>query len=194
MSDVVNLSAEFVEDAEQMVSLSQQDTLLVNRVMSLPYKILQNYYKDGLSLLVLHELAHEECFDLKRAVYLVDNPDFDYMIGVAGFSRDECEYHEEEPWSAIDTFNATMKRSLFHKEIKSIQKSSLKRQYHELDESPEISNLAKLLGFEKPEYTTWELPEGNYGIFLFERDGDLSHWRKLMLRNIVALLGFSGRI
>ena len=43
-----------------------------------------------MSEFVLHDICNPNCFNLQKAAFLVDNPDFDCLKGVAGFSADEA--------------------------------------------------------------------------------------------------------
>ena len=75
---------------------------LIKNLSKLPHRILQNYHLAALSEIILHELGHKDCFDFKRAVYLVDNPDFDHLVGVAGFCNGECKHHKSDLWDCPD--------------------------------------------------------------------------------------------
>ncbi len=63
---------------------------LLRQVTQIPTRILKNHDLHGLSSLLLHHLSSDECFNLSKAAYFVDNPDFDQLVGVAGFARDEA--------------------------------------------------------------------------------------------------------
>ena len=66
-----------------------------NRILihlsTLPQKILSLHGRADLAEFVLRDLCHERCFNLKKAAFFIDNPDFNHLKGIAGF----C--HEENP-------------------------------------------------------------------------------------------------
>ncbi len=72
----------------------------------LPQQILSLHKIDNATEYVLHSLCDAGCLDLQKAAYLVDNPDFDCLQGVAGFNKAEevhtCEkVLDDELWEAI---------------------------------------------------------------------------------------------
>ena len=70
---------------------------LVDLLLELPNRILHHEDLEPLAQIILHEVCHKDRLGLKRATYLVDNPDFGCMRGVAGYCKDECKYHKEHP-------------------------------------------------------------------------------------------------
>jgi len=165
---------------------------VVERISYLPHKILQNHHIHGLSQLILHELGHSNCFGLKRAVYLVDNPDFDHLIGAAGFCHKECEFHQPDLWKAPTSFAKDMKFAYFHNDMKKLVLPSLKRKDINLHDANEIKVLGQWTGMENPQSISWNMKHGNHGILIFEKDSDLSPWKQELLRNAVALLSLCG--
>lgn len=60
----------------------------------LPHKMLSVHGLSNATEFVLHELCQSSCFNLKKAAYFVDNPDFDRLQGVAGFNKEEEYTHK----------------------------------------------------------------------------------------------------
>ena len=66
---------------EKQLSMTQEE-----RLADLPKRMVPLYDLEAIGNIpefVLHDLCHEDCFNLKKAAFLVDNPDFDSLQGVA---------------------------------------------------------------------------------------------------------------
>lgn len=179
MAETLNLSGVF----------DSKEHGLVERLTRLPHKILAHHDIEGLSELVLHELGHDSCFGLKRAMYLVDNPDFDHLVGVAGFCKSECELHKSDLWEDPQTFHKDMESARFHNDLKKLAKKSLKKQEIDLHDSHDIKDLGQSMGMEDPAFFSWNVRHGNHGLLIFEKDKEISPWHHGLLANIVSLLG-----
>jgi len=144
---------------------------LVDHISKLPHKILRNYHLDSLPQLILHELSGESGFRLKKAVYLVDNPDFDHLVGAAGFS---------------------IEGACLYKEVKKISRPSLKRKCEDFCAATEdVKAIGDAVGMNEPEVFCWPMKHGNYGVLIFEGE-ELSDAHRSLLSNSVALLSLCG--
>jgi predicted SprT family Zn-dependent metalloprotease len=76
--------------------LIQKQHALLSNLVQLPHKIVQLHGNEYLPEFVLHELSHEQCFDLSKVAYFVDNADFNCMKGVAGIDR--ADHYRESIW------------------------------------------------------------------------------------------------
>jgi hypothetical protein len=161
---------------------------LIENLSSLPHRILQNHHLEALSQMILHELSHDQCFGLKRAVYLVDNPDFDHLVGAAGFSCDECALHKKDLWGSPESFVKDMKVAHFHNDVKTFIHHSLRKKDFDLNNAIEVKELGSFVGINNPQIVSWGMKHGNHGILMFESDKDIPEWRRQMLQNSVALL------
>lgn len=181
------------------------DHRLAHHISAIVGKILKHHEADGLADLVLHDLCHDDCFDLKKAIYLVDNPDFDHLLGVAGFHCNECKLHKQDLWENPYSFISDMKDAQFHNHVKTILQGSLKRKDIDLGSTNDVKDLAKILGINSPDFLHWDLKHGNHGLLIFEAPGrsnnevgvsdkfdKSSNWRKNLFSNIIPLLGFCG--
>ena len=169
------------------------DHRLASYLSGLLRKILHHHDVDGLSQIVLHELGHENSFGLKRATYLVDNPDFDHLVGVAGFCNKECCHHKKNMWESPETFVCDMKDAEYNNSVKNFLKYSLRKKDVNLNDSQEVKDLGKDLGLETPKILSWKMRHGNHGLLLFDKgEKDHSRWKSDFLHNIVALLSFCG--
>ena len=161
---------------------NRADRSLIEGVSQLPHKILQNHESHALSQLVLHELGHEPCFGLKRAVYLFDNPDCDHLQGVAGFCKDECHLHGTDLWGDVHAFGDHMKDAQFHNTVRQFEKNSITH------DNKQVHALAQDLGIEKPQFFSWITRHGNHGLLLFEPGRKLDAFGYGLLKNAAGLL------
>ncbi len=134
-----------------------KDETLVHSVTHLPHKILNNYFLSELPQLVLHELGHDTCFGFARAVYLVDNPDFDHLVGVAGFCKNECKHHKENIWHKPSLFKEDMEEAHFHGEMKKFLRNSLRRRDVDIHKSGDIKELGRAMGLNDPSFLAWNM-------------------------------------
>ncbi len=169
------------------------DYKLASYLSGLLHKALQFHDVDGLAQIVLHELGHDHSFALNKATYLIDNPDFNHLLGVAGYSHDECHYHNDDMWKDPYNFLNDMKTAEYHNHVKAFLNDSLRRKDINLNSATEVTELGTHLGIEKPEFFAWNMKHGNHGLLLFERkEEEGNDWRKGLLRNVAALLSFCG--
>jgi hypothetical protein len=135
----------------------------------LPHKILSLHGIDNMTELVLHTLCNEECLNLSKAAYFIDNPDFDCLKGIAGFDRNE-EYHQEDiPLDDQSVFSHHLSQCAFNKKVRGIQRPSFKRRGEE-SHNELLKQLAGELDMGNPIAYNWNAKHDNYGILLFERD------------------------
>lgn len=179
---------EQVQDA-----FTERDRCLVNLVTGLPHKILENYSVDGLSQMVLHDLSHDQGFALNKATYLVDNPDFDHLLGVAGYDHSECHFHKEDIWSDPAAFKTDMEKAEFHQHIRKLLGGSFKRKDINLNDADDVRELGKQLGLAEPSFFSWKNRYGNHGLFLYEKNDKICLWRHGLLKNISGLLSMCNR-
>ena len=71
-------------------SLNDKHIDILDKLCHLPRKILSLHGHDNITELILHELCNEQCFNLEKAAYFIDNPDFDCFKGVAGHCRSQA--------------------------------------------------------------------------------------------------------
>lgn len=172
---------------------ANNDYELAKNISRLLGKVQKYHEVDGLADIVLHELCHDECFGLKKATYLIDNPDFNHLLGVSGFCDQDCCHHKHDMWMNPYTFKDDMKKAQFYNDVKNFLKDSLKKRDIDLANSKDITDLGKILGMKKPEFFSWDMKHGNHGLLIFERSNKpIDDWRSNLLSNFSALLGFCG--
>jgi hypothetical protein len=141
---------------------------LLKCLTHLPQKILSMHGMENLTEFVLHDLCNKECFNLSKAAYFVDNPDFDFIKGVAGFDHHEDFVPCQDLWAQPEKFSKHMKECTFNQEVRRIDMKSIK--LSDRDEEELIYELASSLGFKEPVYYKWDIKNNNYGLFIFECD------------------------
>jgi hypothetical protein len=152
----------------------------------LPRKIISVCDSDHGAAFVLHELCHPGCFNLGKVAYLVNNPDFNCLRGVAGIARNEPGYIEEISWEKPQEFSSYMNHSTFNGKVRDIQQSSVSTREKEQEA---IHDIGRYLGFEAPNCYVWDLKHDNHGILLFE-NSDLHTNHEELLKNGIYYLNF----
>src|SRR5204862_3622782 len=119
---------------------------VIDRLRRLPRKMLLLHGLDNVTEFVLYELASKYCFDLKKAAYFIDNPDFNCLKGVVGISN--TELHDiENIWVNPDTFTKYMVESPFNQHVRSFTYKSHKKNNESYEKIANI--IAHELGIEK---------------------------------------------
>lgn len=166
---------------------------LLKRLSLLPKRILTLYGVDipyNLAEFVLHELCEGDCFNIKRAAFLVDNPDFDIFKGVAGFEKEESfKKSKASHWDEPEEFSNHMKRCNYNQKVRSLEKCSSKKKNQA--EKEVLSELSKELGFKSPSIHTWPLKYDNHGVLVFEVEQGLDSDLEDHLKNIIYIFSFS---
>jgi hypothetical protein len=162
---------------------------VAHSILQLPHHILRYHDVDELPQLVLHDLGHESNFGLNKAAYLVDNPEFNCVKGVAGFNRDECSFHRENVWEAPHEFGGDMRDAVFHNNMKNfVQDMSVRRRDLDVHNPDDLAVLGTTLGLKNPSFFTWNMRHGNHGILLFEEGREWCARHRDLLSYAAALL------
>lgn len=159
----------------------------LSQLHQLPRKILLLHGTENMPEFVLHELCHEKCFNVHKAAYFVDNPDFDCLKGVAGINRDEV-VGAEDIWAHPDHFAEVMKASSFNQEVRNFMGQSVHKK--QMAEGDITHMLADLLHMNHPRLFCWAMKHDNHGFFIIEDDDANRIWDDGQLLNSVHLLGF----
>ena len=141
---------------------------LLRRVTILPQQILSLHGIDNVTEYVLHSLCDEACLNLSKAAYFIDNPDFDCLKGIAGFSKEEEIYTCDTVLDDREHFKNHINGCAFNKKVRNLILPS-PRKNNEPHER-HARHLGGLLGMESPLYHTWTTKHDNYGLLIFERE------------------------
>lgn len=147
--------------------MSPRDQMLLTCLSCLPQKIVAMHDAENITEFVLHELCGKQCFNLTKAAYFIDNPDFDCFKGITGFSQRDCSIGDKEKWESPEQFSDYMKNCSFNNKVRSINRPSTKKTG--LKPQKMVSELASQLDFANPIMHTWPLKHDNSGVLLFER-------------------------
>ena len=161
---------------------------IIDRLRRLPRKMLLLHGLDNVTEFVLHELASKHCFDLKKAAYFIDNPDFNCFKGVVGFLKEEAFSEGDSIWTSPAAFSLHMRQAAFNKAVRAMSKMSLKNS-HTSDEEASAS-IAHDLGFNNYKCYSWPLRHDNHGLLLVECAPDHDEVVDRHLKNGATLLSF----
>lgn len=169
-------------------AVSPRHHRLLTCLSCLPQRILSVHGLHNVTEFVLHDLCIEPCFNLEKAAYLVDNPDFNCLKGIAGFAQKERFDDYENIWDKQDQFASHMQSAPFNQKVRGVGKPSIRAVGTPDQEA--LQALAADLDITNPSYFTWDMKHGNRGILLFQRaEGDTEPIEDPLLRGLY-LLGF----
>jgi len=140
---------------------------VLNRLSSLPRKMVSLHGRENITEFVLHELCQKGCLNFEKAAYFVDNPDFDYLKGMAGFWRPEAYSSQEDIWVNPKSFSAFMQESSFNQKVRNFTHTSFRK--HNESEEHAISLIAQGFEFGDPGYYSWDMKHDNHGILVYDR-------------------------
>ncbi|MCX5925680.1 MAG: hypothetical protein NT124_05305 [Candidatus Dependentiae bacterium] len=143
--------------------------------------------QDNLTEFVLHELCCQKGFNFEKAAYFVDNPDFNCLKGVAGFSRAEEYVHNTSIWESPEAFSVHMCQAQFNQKVRTINKVSVRKS--SIDDALLVKEMAQDLGFKEYGFYSWDMKHDNHSIFLFERSSNEIPSDE-HVRNGISLLSF----
>lgn len=145
-------------------TLERQNRML-HHLARLPRLMIDIHGRDNVSEFILHELCSAPCFNLRKAAYFVDNPDFNCLHGVAGFVDDQA-YQDQEIWESPDEFSKYMQNAAFNNHVRSIHYDGLNDAERE---HKVLTEMAKQLGFGTCANCSWKMRHDNHGILMYEK-------------------------
>jgi len=155
---------------------------------SLPKKILSLHGRADLAEFVLRDLCHQRCFNLKRAAFFVDNPDFNCLKGVAGYSHLDNPTVCDALWDHPDKFMARIQESPFNQKVRDVWLPSLQKVAE--PEVQAVQSIAQMLDMQKPEFCHLQVKHGNHGLLIFEKENAHDTMSHEHLHHGLSLLGF----
>jgi hypothetical protein len=144
--------------------LERQNRML-HHLAQLPRLMIHIHGRDNISEFLLHELCSEPCFNLRKAAYFVDNPDFKLLRGVAGFSDDQA-FNGSEIWQNPAVFSEHMQKAPFNNQVRSIY---IEEPEITDNEQKFLQDLAATLGFDSCSNCSWKMRHDNHGILMYEK-------------------------
>lgn len=155
----------------------------------LPEKMISVHGAKNLSEFLLHELSDEPVFNLQKAAYFVDNPDFNTFKGVAGYDRKERCKSCPNIWNQPEVFTDYMSKSDFNNKVRSVSYPSMKKSGQ--TEEDLVKKIADNINLKNPAFYSWNMKHDNHGILVVEHV-DLDNNSELQddIRKGLFFLGF----
>ena len=153
---------------------------------SLPRNMVSHHGTENLTEFVLHGIC-QEGFGISKAAYFINNPDFDFLKGVAGYNDEESYKAKDTCWNEKDAFTSCMLSSNFNQQVRQMHDKSFSRGHQ--SEIEAVKKLAHVLGFKAPGHHAWDVKYDNHGLFIFEVPENPVHTQD-HLYNFLHLLGF----
>lgn len=160
---------------------------VLNKLSSLPKKMLSLHGHEYVTHFVMHELCNEPLLNIERAAYFVDNPDFNCLQGVAGFCKKEAYNGSCDIWRDQESFVDVLKASTFNNNVKDFKKESMKKKGNSDDTV--VHEIANTFNIHNPGYYSWDMKHDNHGLFVFQKN-DVPEKALEYLSDTVCLLGF----
>ena len=161
---------------------------ILSYLAGIPKKMISVHGIENVPEFVLHELCHDGCFNIPKAAYFVDNPDFDHLKGVAGYNTTECYTEHGNMWQDPETFTLFMRSCPFNQAVRSCGRKSIRRNGHVT--SAVVDELASDFGFKQPDILEWRMKHDNHGLLVYDASSeqvkDLVHH----LEHCIYLLSF----
>lgn len=164
---------------------------ILQHVCHLPRKIisLHEHNLTNVPEFVLYELSHKNGFNLQKAAYFVDNPDFNCMKGVAGFCQADCNgLDEQDVWKNPEGFSKYMQQSPFNSQVRSVSHESARCKGH--SEKELVEDIAHKLDLKQPLAFSWNLKHGNHGLLVVEKVDEQDPWDMQCLHDCAHILSF----
>ncbi|HEV2601846.1 MAG TPA: hypothetical protein VGT41_06170 [Candidatus Babeliales bacterium] len=168
--------------------LLEREHALLKHLAQLPRKILTLHGRENVTEFVLHDLCDINCFNLNKAAYFIDNPDFNITKGVAGFSRSDVPINGQMAWKDPVAFSQHMAQSEFNKKVRKIMQGSLSSEKH--DHEKIAGRLADELGFNNHAFCNVTMKHDNHGFVLYEKVNTHDTFADDHMVNGLSLLGF----
>jgi hypothetical protein len=167
------------------VSYWYDNASVLQKLHSLPRKMTGMHNARNVAEFVLHELCQSECFDIPRAAYLIDNPDYDWMKGVAGYCKQE--HFDKDVWSCPLDFTAHMRSASFNNAVRNFNRHSCHKHNESLEDV--AVDIAHKLGIKEVGCCIVAMPHDNHGIFVYEKSIDHPNDKECLM-NGASLLSF----
>lgn len=158
---------------------------LLHTMSTVPQMMLALRHRPNMYEFVLHDLCAHDCFNFHKAAYIVDNPSFDCVRGIAGYASDEIA-HEGSSWDEPEQFSEKMFKSVFNNKVKSIDHKSIKLS----GQDAVTHDIADILGLKDYDVCYWDMIYDNHGIFMYEKSDIEDTLLKNYLLSGLSLLTF----
>lgn len=157
---------------------SERHNQIMRCLCHLPRKLVELHEHENLPEFVLNDLCHASCFNLTKAAYFVDNPEFNFVKGIVGYYRPESYPDHAVAWEDTQSFSLHMESSPFNQQVRTFIRPSIKRGNHVHADIVRV--IAEECSLRDPLFFSWNMKHGNHGLFVFqeqdlEEDGMQEH-------------------
>lgn len=159
---------------------------VLHHLTHLPRKIVSLNGAENLTEFVLHDLCQSRCFNLPKAAYFVNNPDFNCIKGVAGVHASEL--FQGDSWEQPHDFSAHMKQATFNQKVRGIDQCSIIKSRNALDGL--VKEIAQELDMDRYAVQLWNVKHDNQGVLIFAQDEQDEYVTEEMIHAGACLLGF----
>lgn len=142
---------------------------MLHHLSTLPRLMTNIYGRENASEFLLHELCSKSCFDLRKAAYFVDNPDFNCIQGIVGYDADKLSAISDDIWLDPEIFSSLMSSSEFNKLVRSISSNSV-GVHKEPNAHDTIERIAQQLGGGDFEHCLLKLRHDNHGLLMYQKN------------------------
>lgn len=164
---------------------SLNDKKLLAKLSDFSKNMTQHHHLENLSEFVLHDVCSTDLFNISKAAYLINNPDFACLKGVVGYNTLQS-FNQKDHWNNQKEFTSHMKKAEFNQKVRSLEdkflildgKGSGNKQIHGFADRLEISN---------PLYHVWDMKHNNQGLVIFERPENFDIGQEHFLRFLYML-------
>tara|TARA_Y100000588_G_C14244090_1_gene920684 strand:- start:1161 stop:1694 length:534 start_codon:yes stop_codon:yes gene_type:complete len=144
---------------------------LLNYLGDVSKNIVEHHHRENLSEFLLHDVCSHDMFGIRKAAYLVNNPDFSCLKGIAGYYNPEY-FDKGKTWHNPKDFTSHMQKSQFNGHVRSyLDDAYVTNSQHDMS-SDKIQELVEYLQIDDPAYHLWQLKHNNQGLFIFEKPED----------------------
>lgn len=147
--------------------LREREHNVLHHLSKMPALMLSMHERENVSAMLLHQLCSKDCFDLAKAAFLVNNPDFHCLRGIAGFCSDEAYPSQKSIWAEPDKFTHHLSRASFNDKVRAIYNHDVKHSESTIVEG--LHNIAENLHFTNANFASWQMPHDNCGIVMYEK-------------------------
>lgn len=165
----------------------KKQTVLIHLSL-LPQKILSLHGRADLTEFVLSDLCQKRCFNLKKAAFFVDNPDFNCLKGIAGYSHQENPTVCDQRWDHPERFMARIKESSFNRKVRELQLDSLT--LSNASRQDIVNKIAGDLAIDNPQCAVLPMKHNNHGLLIFQKEDSADTFVDEHLSSGLAMLGF----
>ncbi|MCL4380372.1 hypothetical protein M1466_02705 [Candidatus Dependentiae bacterium] len=149
--------------------LTSRHVQLLRMMHELPKRAFEVHERGNGAEFLLHQLCHAQHFNVAKAAYFVENPDFQCLKGIAGYCQEEVFGEWDALWHRPQEFTLFMASAPFNQRVRAIFQEHLTEQQNS---AGIVATIATELGITDPAYCTWDLKHYNHGYLVYQRSAE----------------------